>query len=126
VTIDLAQTQCIAFFKRGNGVTVESARMFGLVVLGGGVLVSIVNAIIKRDISDDGIAVFSCGEEPKKPGQSGPTEEVNETDRDIAALEQHVGALKEGVSTLERLFVNMPNIEPPTGPPAEDAAPAVA
>mmetsp|Transcript_106951 Transcript_106951/g.190141 ORF Transcript_106951/g.190141 Transcript_106951/m.190141 type:complete len:658 (+) Transcript_106951:58-2031(+) len=125
VTMDTATTKCLAFFKRGNGVEVEQAQLIAGVLLGGGLLVTIVNAFLKRDISDDGIAVFNCcdsAESPAKPGQQQPAgrkDETSELDRDISNVEKHVTMLREGLTTLERLHRNIPDL-----PPSQAAAAA--
>eukprot|EP00930_Biecheleria_cincta_P046360 TRINITY_DN31972_c0_g1_i1.p1 TRINITY_DN31972_c0_g1~~TRINITY_DN31972_c0_g1_i1.p1 ORF type:complete len:695 (+),score=124.23 TRINITY_DN31972_c0_g1_i1:88-2085(+) len=124
VTIEDATTQCLAFFRRGNGIEVATAQRIASVILGGGVLISIANAIHKRDITDDGIAVFSCGEEQRKPSeQKASNDATSELDRDIASLEQHVKGMQESVTLLDRLYANMPDLAPTQqGQPAAPAA----
>lgn len=116
-TIEEATTECIAFFRRGNGVEVATAQNVAMVILGGGILVSIVNAVLKRHISDDGMALCSCGDTP------GPkAEEAQSAERDLMNLrEQQVGALREDVTRLERLITNMPNVALTAPPPAAPA-----
>lgn len=52
-------SQCVAFFKRSNGIEVGTAQSIAALVLGGGVLASALNAYSKRHISDDGFACCS-------------------------------------------------------------------
>jgi len=127
VTLDDATKQCLAFFKRSNGIEVATAQKWAGIVLGGGVLISIANAIHKRDIDDGGIAVFSCGEEPKKPGQealAGQTNQTPQEDPRQAEITADIEKLKEGVTFLERLYNNMPNWQPqpPQAPRAAAAS----
>lgn len=105
VTAEDASTDCVAFFRRSNGVRVESAQIIAVCVLGFGVTVSLVNAWRNRHISDDGIAVFQCGAvdgHPKKTNEQMPDEALLEERR------RRVVALREDVAKLERLFANMP------------------
>merc|ERR1712216_347839 len=55
-----ATSECIAFFSRANGLEVRHAKWISISILGGGVLVSVINAIAKRHISDDGQACCAC------------------------------------------------------------------
>merc|ERR1712110_1178138 len=59
VTAESAQSDCLAFFRRSNGIEVVTAKKAAMVVLGGGVFISVLNAIRNWDISDDGIACCS-------------------------------------------------------------------
>jgi membrane associated rhomboid family serine protease len=105
VTMESATTQCVAFFRRGNGMEVATAQKMAIAILGGGVFISVVNAILKRHISDDGIACCSCGETPA------PKEETESPDKALMSLrQQQVSALREDVTRLERLLQNMPSL----------------
>mmetsp|Transcript_10142 Transcript_10142/g.26058 ORF Transcript_10142/g.26058 Transcript_10142/m.26058 type:complete len:637 (-) Transcript_10142:154-2064(-) len=116
VTMAAATTQCIAFFKRGNGMEVETAQKIAISILSGGVLVSVINAIWKRHISDDGIALCKCGDESP---QGGKEEAVGAPDNAILELRQEqVTALREDVTRLERLLDNLPNVVPAAVPAA--------
>jgi len=111
VTMDDATTQCIAFFRRGNGMEVGTAKNLAIAILGSGVLASVVNAYFKRHISDDGIALCSCGDENKPKQENGETAAPAAPDREVKALRQHISALRDGISHLERLYANMPSPE---------------
>lgn len=117
VTTADATTNCLAFFKRGNGIEVEAAQRIAMVILGGGVLVSMVNAFLKRHISDDGIACCKCGDDDKP--KVAEEEEAATPDSDLLALRNHIDMMRDGLSQLERLHNNMPN--PDTLQPAEPA-----
>merc|ERR1712217_714906 len=105
VTMESATTQCIAFFRRGNGMEVATAQRLAISILGGGVFISVVNAVLKRHISDDGIACCTCGETP------GPKEEVASPDKALLNMrQQQISALREDVTRLERLLQNMPSL----------------
>merc|ERR1719437_285596 len=107
VTIESATTQCIAFFRRGNGMEVEFAQRLAMCILGGGVAISAVNAVLKRHISDDGIALCKCGDEAQPPKEDAQAA----SDRAFVELrQQQVAALREDVTRLERLLQNMPNL----------------
>jgi len=112
VSMEGATKQCLAFFRRGNGMEVGTAKMLAITVLGGGVLISAVNAVAKRHISDDGYACCSCGDDqmPKEEGAA-PGAQQSE-DRDILALRDHVSTLRESVVSLERLYGNIPDPAP--------------
>jgi len=115
-TIEEATTDCVAFFRRGNGIEIAFAQNIAIAILGGGVLISAVNAVLKRHISDDGLALCSCGDVPGPKG-----EDAQNADKDLISLrERQVGALKEDVTRLERLMQNMPNL--PSNTPSDAAA----
>lgn len=127
VTLDEATTQCLAFFRRSNGIEISTAQNIAMGILGSGVLIGLINAFLKRDISDDGIAVFSCGEDSSKqrPSQDSGRQAPSELDQDIALLENHVQTLRDGLSTLERLHSNMgPAVVAAERVIAAEAAPA--
>lgn len=104
VTLEGATSRCIAFFKRGNGMEVRTAQRLAILVLGGGVFVSIINAIIKRDISDDGIACCTCGDGRAK-------EEATASDREVVALRQYTDTLRDTLHSLELFHAALPEPE---------------
>lgn len=112
VTLDEATTQCLAFFRRSNGIEIGTAQAIACTILGAGVLVALVNAFLKRDISDDGIAVFSCGDpapsEAKKPAVL--DDERSALDSEIKLRERALNEFKESVEILERLHRNLSNV----------------
>lgn len=112
VTLDEATTQCLAFFRRSNGIEIGTAQAIACTILGAGVLVALVNAFLKRDISDDGIAVFSCGDsapsEAKKPTVL--DDERSALDSEIKLRERALNEFKESVEILERLHRNLSNV----------------
>lgn len=73
---------------------------------------ALVNAILKRDISDDGIAVFSCGDsassDAKKPAVL--DDERSALDSEIKLRERALNEFKESVEILERLHRNLSNV----------------
>merc|ERR1712032_488357 len=88
VTMESATTQCIAFFRRGNGMEVATAQRLAIGILGG-----------------DVFALFQCGETP------GPKEEVESHDKALLNVrQQQISALREDVTRLERLLQNMPSL----------------
>jgi len=117
VTMDGATKDCLAFFKRGNGVEVATAQKIALCILVGGVLVSMVNAFLKRHISDDGIACCKCGDDDKPKASA---EQQQTPDSDLLALRNHIDMMRDGLTQLERLHRNMPN--PDTLSPAASAS----
>mmetsp|Transcript_9216 Transcript_9216/g.20454 ORF Transcript_9216/g.20454 Transcript_9216/m.20454 type:complete len:701 (+) Transcript_9216:36-2138(+) len=123
VTLAQAQTQCIAFFNRANGMELGTAKNVAIAVLGGGVLASMVNAFLNRHISDDGIACCSCGDatpEGNRALQNAAAPEVEvDRAREIEELNGTIKAMKEGVEHLKKLWENMPD-------PAGFAVPAAA
>jgi len=112
VTLDEATTQCLAFFRRSNGIEIGTAQTIACTVLGAGVLAAIVNAIMKRDISDDGIAVFSCGDsapsDAKKPAVL--DDERTALDSEIKLRERALNEFKESVDVLERFHRNLSRV----------------
>lgn len=136
VTVEDATTQCLAFFKRSNGMEVGTAKWLAYFVLGAGVLASMVNAYFKRHISDDGMAICSSEQAesknvPKLPKQD--SEAFSEADvspdatqarqKEIASVRQNITILRDGLGQMQRLWNAMP--EPPAPTPAA-AAPAAA
>eukprot|EP00927_Polykrikos_kofoidii_P079400 TRINITY_DN76184_c0_g1_i1.p1 TRINITY_DN76184_c0_g1~~TRINITY_DN76184_c0_g1_i1.p1 ORF type:complete len:688 (+),score=99.34 TRINITY_DN76184_c0_g1_i1:94-2157(+) len=119
VTTESATSDCLAFFRRSNGIEVGTAKQVAIVVLGGGVFVSAVNAFRNRHISDDGVACCSCGDAAKIKDatnvDSAVTEATSAQDPqrqgEVQALEQQCHALRDAISHLERLYANMPDPE---------------
>lgn len=126
VTVDDATTDCIAFFRRGNGMEVGTAKVLAMTILGTGVGLAIVNAFLKRHISDDGMACCACGDVPGQ-GSAGRGDAVadhdEEYERNVQALKSSISEIQEGLTHLERLYDSMPN--PATLVQAQ-AAPAAA
>jgi len=123
VTMEGATKECLAFFRRGNGIEVGTAQTVAVVILGGGVLASAVNAVMKRHISDDGFACCSCGEEPGRAKDEAAAAAAA-PDRGLETLRQQVDHIREEVGHLERLYANMPDPVPLQA--AEAAAAAAA
>lgn len=94
VTLAGATKQCLAFFSRANGVEVSTAKLIAMVVLGGGVSVSMVNAVVKREVSSEGVACCSCGEEPE--AVRAKRSQVRELERDLAKFERMYDNMPEG------------------------------
>jgi len=108
VTLQDASTPCIAFFRRGNGIEVGTAQLVAGTVLVGGVLISAINAFLKRHISDDGYACCSCGDVPMKEVQE-EIPSVEQTDAEIAALKTNITSAEGELKHMERMLANMPS-----------------
>jgi len=108
-TLDEASKECVAFFTRGNGIELQFARKIAAGIMGGGVFLAIVNAIHKRDISDDGIACCTCGEAPKGQG-SGPARGPEEEQAEALEAMRHASTqMGEKLTSLNRMLKNMPS-----------------
>jgi len=107
VTTDRATAECIAFFSKTNGMEVGRAKLIAALILGGGVFASMVNAFLKRHITDDGIACWTCGEKPQHM-----VDVVASRSRDTRAVTEK---LRNDVANLERLYANMPDPEALSG-----------
>jgi len=119
VTMESASKPCMAFFSRGNGIEVDLAQKIAVGILGGGVLVGIVNAFFKRHISDDGYAICQCGDTVPNRG---PEEAGANSGNELSVLRQHIGVLRDGITHLDRLYKNMPDAGPLLAEEAEAAA----
>eukprot|EP00932_Pfiesteria_piscicida_P003681 SRR837773.13586.p1 GENE.SRR837773.13586~~SRR837773.13586.p1 ORF type:complete len:552 (-),score=101.28 SRR837773.13586:155-1660(-) len=103
ITVETATAQCLAFFRRGNGVELATAQRAAAAALISGVLISVANAYRKRHISDDGIALCRCGD----VGPSGGEPQEVAEGRRPTDLRGAAAAAQEDFARLERLAANL-------------------
>eukprot|EP00929_Paragymnodinium_shiwhaense_P107117 TRINITY_DN7317_c0_g1_i1.p1 TRINITY_DN7317_c0_g1~~TRINITY_DN7317_c0_g1_i1.p1 ORF type:complete len:697 (-),score=120.11 TRINITY_DN7317_c0_g1_i1:573-2663(-) len=127
-TMDGATGECMAFFRRSNGIEVATAQFWAKIVLGGGVLWSVVNLWRNRHVVDADIACCSWGDEelkiqqaeeaaraaPKVDEAAEARAEEEEMEKKLTAVVDHAGQV---LKQLERLHKNIPEL-----PDADSAA----
>lgn len=118
--MDEATSQCLAFFKRSNGLEVGTAKKIAVSILGGGVLLAIVNAIRNRHESADGVACCSDSQ-PKMASRDMGVEEAvaedvpeNSPQAELAELKKARTDLSESLEILQRLHRQLPDLAPAT------------
>eukprot|EP00929_Paragymnodinium_shiwhaense_P107119 TRINITY_DN7317_c0_g2_i1.p1 TRINITY_DN7317_c0_g2~~TRINITY_DN7317_c0_g2_i1.p1 ORF type:complete len:698 (-),score=138.16 TRINITY_DN7317_c0_g2_i1:221-2314(-) len=133
-TLDGATGECLAFFRRSNGIQLDTAQLWAKIVLGGGVLISLANLWRNREVLDADIACCSWGDEevkirqaeeaahaaPKIDEAAAAKAEEQEIEDQLTAMVEQCGlALKH----FERLHKNIPEL-PDADTPAASSQPA--